>query len=95
MLELNEQIAAAQHRKRGFIALPDAVSSLIAALGWLPGAPITSDQWKLLKAGNVASGNLPGLAELGVTPRPLSLFLKRWMTPLCKNGRFAERIAAR
>jgi uncharacterized protein YbjT (DUF2867 family) len=95
MLELNERIAAAQHRRRGFIALPDGLSSLIAGFGWLPGAPITSDQWKLLKAGNVASGRLPGLKELGVTPRPLSLFLKRWMIPLRKNGRFADRVAAR
>jgi NADH dehydrogenase len=95
MLELNERIAATQHRKRGFIALPDAVSSLIAGFGWLPGAPITSDQWKLLKGGNVASGRMPGLKELGVTPRPLSLFLKRWMTPLRRNGRFADRVAAR
>ena len=32
-----------------------AVGGAIAALtGWLPGAPINSDQWALLKAGNVA-----------------------------------------
>jgi uncharacterized protein YbjT (DUF2867 family) len=92
MLSLNERIAAAQHRQRGFIPLPDAASGMIASI---PFAPISADQWKLLKAGNVASGAFPGLAELGITPRPLGLFLDRWMTPLRKNGRFADRLSAR
>jgi uncharacterized protein YbjT (DUF2867 family) len=92
MLALNERIAAAQHRRRSFIALPDAASGLIASI---PLAPISADQWKLLKAGNVASGALPGLSELGIAPRPLGLFLDRWMTPLRKNGRFADRLSAR
>lgn len=90
MHELNERIAKAQGRKRMFIDLPDGVSGLIAAL---PGTPINRDQWALLKAGNVSSGSLPGLAELGVKPRPLSLFLTRWMTRYRKHGRFGERAA--
>lgn len=90
MRDLNERIAIAQGRKRMFIDLPDGMSGLIAAL---PGTPINRDQWNLLKAGNVASGTLPGLAELGVKPRPLSLFLDRWMTRYRKHGRFGERVA--
>ncbi len=92
MLALNERIAAAQHRERGFIALPDAASGLIASI---PFSPISADQWKLLKAGNVASGALPGLKELGIAPRPLELFLDRWMVPLRKNGRFADKLTVR
>ncbi len=89
MLELHRRIASAQGRSRSFIALPDAVSSAIAkATGWLPGAPITSDQWELLKAGSVASGALPGIRDLGVQPRPLGLFLDRWMVSYRKHGRF-------
>lgn len=92
MLALNQRIAAAQGRARSFVPLPDAVSGMIAALtGWLPGAPISSDQFKLLKAGNVASATAPGLAELGVTPRPLELFLDRWMTRFRKHGRFGAK----
>lgn len=87
MLELNQRIAAAQCRKRSFIELPDAVSSAIASV---PLAPISRDQWALLKAGNVADASQPGLAELGLTPRPLSLFLERWMVRFRKNGRFNE-----
>ncbi|MEJ2459588.1 MAG: complex I NDUFA9 subunit family protein [Novosphingobium sp.] len=95
MLELNERIAAAEGRSCRFAVLPDSVSSLIASLtGWLPGAPITRDLFKLLKAGSVASGAAPGLAELGVQPRPLGLFLDRWMTRFRKHGRFGTKSAA-
>ncbi len=89
MLALNERIAAAQGRKRLFVQLPDALSAVIAkTTGWLPGAPLTTSQWKLLQAGNVASGKFPGLAELGVSPRPLGLFLDRWMLRHREHGRF-------
>lgn len=95
MLEFNQRIAAAQGRKRLFAELPDFVSSAFATLtGWAPGAPITRDQWALLSAGNVASGKLPGLKALGVTPRPLGLFLDRWLTRYRKHGRFGDKSRA-
>lgn len=95
MLELNQRIAAAQGRARAFAELPDVVSGLIATTtGWLPGAPITSDQFKLLKAGSVAKGTVPGIADLGVSPRPLGLFLDRWMTQFRKHGRFGTKRVA-
>lgn len=94
MGDLNHRIAAAQGRKALFAELPDALSGLIAACtGWLPGAPITADQWKLLKAGNVA-GKGPGLKELGIAARPLSLFLDRWMISYRKHGRFGTKASA-
>ena len=89
MLELHQRLAAAQGRERLFAELPDFVSGAFAAMtGWLPGAPLSRDQWALLKAGNVASGQLPGLSDLGVTPRPMGLFLERWMVRFRKHGRF-------
>jgi len=89
MLELNQRIAEAQNRQRLFIELPDPVSAVFAAAtGWLPGAPITSDQFALLRAGNVASGKKPGFKQLGISPRPLGLFLDRWMVRYRKHGRF-------
>ncbi|MEY4720836.1 MAG: hypothetical protein RIQ46_561 [Pseudomonadota bacterium] len=92
---LNRAIAAAQGRGTLFVDLPDPVSGAIATLtGWLPGAPITRDQWALLVAGNVATGKLPGLDKLDVTARPLSLFLDRWMVRYRKHGRFGTRASA-
>ena len=88
-LELNKRIAKAAKRKPLLVPLPDCVSGLIAGLtGWLPLAPITSSQWQLLQAGNVASGTLPGLAELGIRARPLGLFLDRWLVRFREHGRF-------
>ena len=34
---------------------------------------------------------LPGCAALGVQPRPLGLFLDRWMTRYRKHGRFGDK----
>ena len=92
MLDLNQRIAEAQGRKRMFGPLPDFVSGAFAlATGWLPGAPLSRDQWLLLKSGNIASGKLPGLKELGISPRPLGLFLARWMVRYRKHGRFGTK----
>lgn len=91
MIDLNKRIAAAAHRRPVFIPLSDGISGVIAAV---PGTPISSDQLQLLKAGNVASGTLPGLAEMGVAARPLELFLDRWMTQFRNHGRFGTKTSA-
>lgn len=96
MIELHRRIAGAQARNRSFIELPDAVGSgLATVMGFLPGGPISSDQYTLLKAGSVASGELPGIRDLGVHPRPLELFLDRWMVSYRKHGRFGDATPAR
>lgn len=89
MLELHQRIAAAQGRKRIFIEMPDTVSGIFAAL---PGTPMGRDQWILLKQGNVPSGKYPGIGKLGIDPRPLDLFLDRWMVKFRKHGRFSQRM---
>lgn len=92
MIDLNRRIARAQCRQPLFVELPDGMSSAIVALtGWLPGAPINGDQWALLQKGNIASGSLPGLADLGVQARPLELFLDRWMVRFRNHGRFGAK----
>lgn len=88
MLELNQRIAAGQQRERQFVSMPDAASAVFAAL---PGSPMGRDQWIMLKAGNVASGDMPGFAALGVEPRPMGLYLDRWMERYRKYGRFTNR----
>jgi NADH dehydrogenase len=88
MDELHRRIAAAQDRERAFIPVPDALSQLFAAV---PGTPMTTDQWTMLRQGNVAAGDLPGCAALGVQPRPLGLFLDKWMTRYRKHGRFGAK----
>ena len=92
MGELNRRIAKAAGRAPVFAELPDMASAAFARLtGWLPFAPLTRQQWLLLKAGNVVSGTLPGCQALGVTPRAMGLFLDKWLVRYRKHGRFADR----
>ncbi|MEM7665261.1 MAG: complex I NDUFA9 subunit family protein [Pseudomonadota bacterium] len=95
MLEINERIAEAQGRNRRFIAMPDGASALFAAL---PLTPMSRDQWTLLKPGSTVSGEHRTFKELGMEPRPLGLFLDKWMERYRKFGRFGlsnERAKAR
>ena len=85
MMEIHERIAAAQGRKRRFIAMPDGLSATFAAL---PGTPMSRDQWTLLKAGNVVAEGALGLADLGIEAKPLGLFVDKWMLRYRKHGRF-------
>ncbi|MFN4114105.1 MAG: complex I NDUFA9 subunit family protein, partial [Sphingomonadaceae bacterium] len=89
MMELNQRIAVGQQRARTFIPVPDALSGLFAAL---PGTPMGRDQWIMLKEGSVPSGKLPGFAAFGIDPRPLGLYLDRWMERYRKYGRFTNRV---
>ena len=89
MMELNRRIAAAQNRKRTFLPMPDPVSGAFAAL---PGTPMGKDQWVMLKGGDTVSGDHPGIRKLGIEPRPLGLFLDKWMTRYRKHGRFGTRV---
>lgn len=90
MLEIHQRIAEAQRRNRAFFPMPDFASATFAAL---PLTPMTRDQWAMLKAGNVASGALPGLEKLGIEPKPLGLYLDDWMVRYRKHGRFNEALA--
>jgi len=92
MEALHRRIAEGQGRNRTLLPVPDALSGLFAAL---PGTPMSPDQWRLLQRGSVTTGELPGIADLGVTPRPLSLFLDRWMVRYRRHGRFGLKDAAR
>ena len=59
--------------RRPVLALPEAAGMLQAAvMGWLPGEPMMSrDNVLSMRVPNVASGTLPGLAALGITPASL------------------------
>src|SRR5690606_5860446 len=86
--ELHRRIAAAQGRDRHFVAVPDGLAGLFAAL---PGTPQSSVQCKLLMQGSAASGTLLCFYVLGIMPRALGLFLDRWMTRYRKYGRIGDK----
>lgn len=92
MMELNAWIAKAIGRQRSMIAVPDSIASLIASLGFLPGAPITRDQWAMLQKDNVVSPGAQGLEALGVPPTPMAAVAENWLVRYRKHGRFAGRV---
>ncbi len=68
------------------------VPSLIARAGFLPGAPITYDQWLMLQHDNVVTGG-DGLGLFGVPPTPLATVAPAWLVRYRRRGRFNRRAA--
>lgn len=89
MLQLNEWIARAIGRgDKLFLPVPDfAAKAMATGTGWLPGAPITSDQFKMLGRDNVVTGK-DGLAAFGITATPLDAVADGWLDVYRKHGRF-------
>jgi len=89
MLQINEWLAAAIGHDPAIMPIPDMVSEWIARLtGWLPGAPITLDQWKMLGQDNIVAPRAKKLKDLGVAPTPLAAVADSWLVQYRKHGRF-------
>lgn len=89
MQQINEWIAERTGYKPFFVEVPDAVAGAMATLtGWLPGAPITRDQWLMLQSDNVVAPKAKGLKALGVTPTPLDAVAHGWLVQYRRHGRF-------
>ena len=90
MRALYRWIAEAIGRDARFVELPDALGSLVAMFGALPGAPITSDQWRMLQQDNVVSAGAQGFAQFGITPTPLATVAPSWLVRFRRHGRFGQ-----
>ena len=88
MQQLLHWIARAIGARPRFIDLPDAASAAIARLGFLPGAPITWDQWLMLQQDNVVAPGAAGLEALGVMPTPVASVAPAWLVRFRRHGRF-------
>ncbi len=89
MGDIQHKLAALTDRAPLFIEMPDAVMALGTRLtGWLPGAPITWDQWLMLLQDNVAAADAHTLTGLGVTPTPLDAVAPNWLVQYRPHGRF-------
>jgi NADH dehydrogenase len=66
---------------RPVLPLPEWAGRVQAALlGLLPGEPLMSaDNLASMRVPNVASGRLPGLAELGIEPTSLTTVMAPWL----------------
>jgi uncharacterized protein YbjT (DUF2867 family) len=91
MADLHRAILEITEQKTELVHLPDLFASLLSKLGWLPGAPLTRDQWLMLQRDNVPSGELPGLDAFGINPTPLAAVAYEWLGRFNKGGKFAGR----
>ena len=91
MTELHRAILELTGQKPEIVELPDLFGSLLSKFGWLPGAPLTRDQWLMLQRDNVAAKGAPGLEAFGIQPTPLASVAWEWLGRYHHGGKFAGR----
>jgi NADH dehydrogenase len=94
MRALNERIAAMAGHSPEIVDLPDFVAGGMAKFGFLPGAPLSSDQWLMLQHDNVAADGASGLEAFDIVPTSLDAVAPDWLGRFVKGGRFAQRATA-
>ena len=91
MMELHQAILELSGQTPGLVPLPDIAGDLLSRFGWLPGAPLTRDQWLMLQRDNVPAKGAPGLEAFGIKPTPLAAVGYEWLGRFHKGGKFAGR----
>jgi len=95
--ELMEKMLAETEQRRLLLPVPWPAARMLGRLGDLGAGlippPVTADQVESLKVDNVASGQHPGLAELGVTPTSLEAILPSYLYRYRKGGQYADQDA--
>jgi NADH dehydrogenase len=75
--ELVRTIARAANVDRRLVPVPVAAWHALARVAEvLPGAPVTRSQVELMEIDTVASADVPGFADFGISPRPLEEVLQ-------------------
>lgn len=91
MRELHAAVLEATGQTPDLVDMPDFAASLLSRFGWLPGMPLTRDQWLMLQRDNVPAKGAPGLEAFGIKPTPLGSVAQEWLGRFHKGGRFAGR----
>ena len=94
MRDLNETVARMAGHDPHLVDVPDFVAGGMSFFGFLPGAPLTRDQWIMLQKDNVADGGATGFKAFGITPTPLAAVAPEWLGRYKTGGRFAPRATA-
>jgi len=95
MRDLTAAIGAAAGQSTGLVDMPNFAADLLSRFGFLPGAPLTRDQWISLQSDNVVAAKAPGLAAFGIDPVPLGSVAPEWLGRFRQGGRFAARATPR
>jgi NADH dehydrogenase len=91
MAELHRAVLEITGQDPEIVHMPDFMASAIARLGWVPGAPLTRDQWLMLQRDNVPQAGAAGLEAFGIDPAPLAAVGYEWLGRFHRGGKFAGR----
>ena len=93
--DLMALILKVTERKAALVPVPWFIARLnAAAIGWLPGAPITSDQVKLLETDNVVAESAPGFEAFGIAPDSVEAIVPAYLIRFRKTGQYSTPSAA-
>ena len=76
-------------REPELLDLPNFASSFLSWFGFIPGAPLTRDQWKMLQQDNLPAKRSKGLEAFGIEPAALEAVAPEWLTRFRPGGRWA------
>jgi hypothetical protein len=71
--------------------LPNFASAFLSWFGFLPGAPLTRDQWKMLQRDNLPAKKAAGLEAFGIEPTALEAVAPDWLARFRTGGRWGAR----
>lgn len=91
MMDLHHAILEITGQKPDIVPVHDFFGDLLSRFGWVPGAPLTRDQWLMLQQDNVVAPRAAGLASFGIEPAPLAAVAPEWLGRFREGGRFADR----
>jgi NADH dehydrogenase len=91
MVELHRTILELTGQTPEVIELPDIAGNILSWLGFLPGAPLTRDQWMMLQRDNVPAKGARGLDAFGIRPTPLASVGYEWLGRFHRGGKFGGR----
>lgn len=94
MREINAEVAELASQSPALVDMPDFIAAGIASLGFLPGAPLTRDQWIMLQKDNVVAKGAAGFNAFGIAPASLGSVAGEWLGRFRAGGRFAPRATA-
>jgi len=78
-------------REPELLDMPNAASSFLSWFGFLPGAPLSRDQWKMLQRDNMPGAGMKGLEAFGIEPTALGAIAPQWLVRFRQGGRWAAR----
>ena len=85
MIELHRAILELTEQTPDLVPIPDMFGDLLSRFGWLPGAPLSRDQWLMLQRDNVPADGAPGLEAFGIRADPAGGGRRRVARPLLRQ----------